>query len=44
MRTGPEDTIDYRGFTIEIHRDDDGGSVSESLQGGNVALFAWHRR
>ena len=40
----PEDTIDYRGFTIEIHRDDDGGSVSEPLQGGNVALYAWHRR
>jgi hypothetical protein len=40
----PENTITYRGFTIEIHRDDDGGDVAEALNGGDVTLFAWHRR
>jgi hypothetical protein len=40
----PENTIEYRGFKIEIHRDDTGGDVSESLGGGNLLLFAWHRR
>ena len=37
-----EKTITHRGFTIEIHRDDD-SSVNDAL-GGGVTLFAWHRR
>lgn len=39
----PYDTINYRGFTIEVHRDDDAQSPRDYCDFGGT-MVCWHRR
>jgi hypothetical protein len=36
--------VNYKGFRIDIHQDEEGCSVSDALESGAATLYAWHRR